>query len=148
MHHKTPLRHPLEAYGLLSDRSEKDTAILFIHGFDGDPVKTWLQFQYLIDSDAQTFHVYSRCDLYFYCHDNVNKLLQDNALKFLGFIRSVFPKPQRDQFTFEPFSSLVTDSMVISLSQARIHLLPKEYSQVVLVGHSIGGALLRLAIWE
>src|SRR2546426_454803 len=128
------------SYALLSSEERKDTAIVFVHGLRGHPVITWLEFQTLIDTLADEYPWYRSCDLFFYTYSNVGTHLLDNAQRCLAFIRGIFPRPQRELFKFEELSP--------ALSEARIFLLPGEYKELVLVGHSIGGLLLRAAMWD
>jgi hypothetical protein len=97
-HHLVWLQHPPRAYASLSDNPVKDVAVIFVHGFGGESVGTWLLFQLLSDSLPDAFPEWKRCDLFFYDYDstNIETLLQVHADRLLEFVRTIFPKPAGD----------------------------------------------------
>lgn len=140
-----PVREPRKAYALLSDSPSKDTAVVFVHGFDGDPVTTWRDFQTLIDR-KEFAAFYENCDLYFYTYSNVGTLVPHNAQQCLTFIRRIFPEPQIELFGCDDIDRVLVSGGAIS--EAIRGSLPGRYRNLILVGHSIGGLLLRGAMWE
>jgi len=148
-HQKVPLAGIPEGYALLSNHKGKNIAIVFVHGFGGHPLKTWLYFQCMIQSLAVEYPWFRNSDLYFYGYTNFDKLPQANATDCLKFIRRVFPSPSRNLFEFDTNSS---PSPSVENRQALIEatysLVPPSYEHLVLVGHSVGGVILRIGLWQ
>ncbi|HKA21136.1 MAG TPA: alpha/beta fold hydrolase [Blastocatellia bacterium] len=133
------------SYALLSPKPHKETAIVFVHGYGGDSIKTWLEFQFLIDSLADEYPWYSGCDLFFYKYDGISSHIPASADSFLAFIRDIFPIPRRDLLDTD-VQDFPGDFQSAAYEYYRT-LLPNQYKHLVLVGHSIGGVVLRMAIW-
>jgi pimeloyl-ACP methyl ester carboxylesterase len=106
------------------------TAIVFVHGFLGDRRKTWLNFQGMADFRT-TPAWWSQCDMYFYSYPSFRQQVGVTASKLEAFINHVFPRP--------PSQILRLDSPFVS----RTELSPRSYTDLVLVGHSEGGLILR-----
>jgi hypothetical protein len=127
-------------YGLISDAVSVDTAVVFVHGFLGDAQGTWLNFQELICSPRRPEHaVWSRCDVFFFSYRSFRDDITESAEALLKFIRAIFPEPPDSIFkspqTWRPLPALLA--------------LTKDkpiYKQLVLVGHSEGGIVIRRAV--
>jgi hypothetical protein len=59
-----------KSYVVLSEATNVQKAIVFVHGFGGKPTETWRDFQTLVDSAPQESQWWSGADLYFYSYLN------------------------------------------------------------------------------
>jgi hypothetical protein len=149
IHHNVAIEGTPGAYALLSNRATKNTAAIFVHGFDGDPWTTWQHFQSMFDLMAIQYPWLAETDFYFYGYTNFDKLLQANAQECLAFVRSVFPRPSSKHFHAPLLGwSPTADNLQRTLNKTRGLLVPEKYEKLLLIGHSLGGALLRLLIWQ
>src|SRR2546426_524830 len=64
MHFRVDVHGFAGTHGWLTEEAPT-TALVFVHGFFGDAVTTWQDFQGLIDHEAQ-LQDFSKLDLYFY----------------------------------------------------------------------------------
>ena len=137
-HHWIDLIEFADSYALLSDHPATDTAVVFVHGFMGDPLTTWTDFQSLVDTFQERFTWWRRSDLYFFGYRSVTEQIMFSAHDFAHFVKHIFPNPPQDLFTFPargswgvvwPPDLLVRD--------------PLPYSKLVLSGHSEGAILIR-----
>ena len=71
-------------------------AMILVHGFNGDPVGTWLRFQELVDELAPEHPAFRTTDLFFYKYASFSTNIPAEADRLLQFIRTVFPMPQPD----------------------------------------------------
>jgi hypothetical protein len=78
-HLHRPLWNYRNSYALLADCKEKNTAVVFVHGFRGHPRKTWLLFQSLVDDVQGDFPEWSTADLFFYGYDAFGTGINLNA---------------------------------------------------------------------
>jgi pimeloyl-ACP methyl ester carboxylesterase len=123
-----------KCFALLSKAADADVrrAVIFIHGFNGNARGTWTDFLSLVDDPAASGVWWEAADLFFFHYqwDSVFRQLTNNTLKIYKFIEDVFPKPEligrAHAYRSESF----------------------EYEELVLVGHSEGGLLLRKVIVE
>ena len=60
------LRGPEYGYAMIRHDMPAKRAIIFVHGFNGDPVSTWLRFQELVDELATDHPSFQLSDLFFY----------------------------------------------------------------------------------
>lgn len=121
-----------KSFALLSEAGQDDIrrAVIFIHGFAGSARKTWTDFLSLVDDASCASSWWEQADLYFFHYqwDSVFQQLTNNTLKIYKFIESIYPKP-----------------WIIG----RGHAYRKEsfqYDELILVGHSEGGLILRKVI--
>jgi hypothetical protein len=125
--------HP-KSFALISPLSAEDVkrAVLFIHGFNGSARGTWTDFLSLVDHQGAG-DWWKDSDLFFlnYQWESVFSQLINNTLTVYKFFRAVFPAPHRALGTDNPFRT------------------PDfNYRDLLLVGHSEGGLLLRKAMVE
>jgi pimeloyl-ACP methyl ester carboxylesterase len=122
-------RVPLEgrSYALLADSESPLTAVVFVHGFDGDSGTTWQHFQTLVDGDTgRMYPWWGDCDLYFYSYPSVSAQIAPNADDLLEFLKRSFPEPRWSE---------------------EIRVFPKRrYERLLLVGHSEGAVVTRATI--
>jgi len=126
-HTHVPLDQVLRrAYVLLSGAATVTTAVVFVHGFKGDPVETWTQFQTIIDTHAEEFPDWERTDVFFFDYDSTKASIDDSKHRLLEFVGKVYPS-----FHFDTEAALP---------------VTRTYSRLILVGHSEGGVVIRAAI--
>jgi hypothetical protein len=101
---------PAGAYASLSPRSEKDTAVVFVHGFMGNPIDTWAYFQVYIDYAAEDTRAWwQSADPYFYGYHSGEWSVDEHATGLLDFLDAVFPGPQVG--LVEPLHELLQESV-------------------------------------
>lgn len=133
--------HP-GSYVLATDAAGVDTAVVFVHGFGGDALKTWLDFHSLIDDDER----FRNADCYFFQYNSFGNSIRNSSSDFRKLLEELREAPEA-WFTSSPGSvprrlrRLMARSQAISLRTG-----PTAYQQLVLVGHSLGGVVLRHAI--
>jgi hypothetical protein len=119
--------------------SDADTAVVFVHGWDGDALDTWLNFPFLISSGAASPNFWKRSDAFFFDYDGVNEHLETSKVFLKRFLRSIFPVPDREIFTAKiPWPT--ENPEVSAIANAR------SYKSLFLVGHSAGAVLIRMII--
>ena len=108
-----------------------ERAVVFVHGFNGSAGGTWTDFISLIDSMANRTW-WEQSDVYFFDYHwaSVFRQVGRNTTTLLGFLDDIFPNPPMELF-----------------STPEVKLREQcEYKELMLVGHSEGGLLLRKAI--
>lgn len=132
------LSRPEDAYALVTNQAE--IAVVFVHGFLGNPRSTWIDFQHLIDRHQDTSPLWSKCDLFFYTypsHDQIKPLAEELLIflreEVLAFGLRVAPR------VFE-FPSGFTLAPRIERKE--------PYKHLVLVGHSTGAVIVRQAVLD
>jgi pimeloyl-ACP methyl ester carboxylesterase len=125
------------SYSLISDADNVDTAVIFVHGFLGGAESTWLNFQEAICSQV-TDH-WSKCDVFFFSYRSFRDDITESADDLLKFIQKIFPDP--------PESIFKIPKRVRGLPcLLELALVRPTYEQLVLVGHSEGGIVIRRAV--
>jgi pimeloyl-ACP methyl ester carboxylesterase len=127
------------AYALVSDDPTADTAVIFVHGFLGDAEGTWISFQELICSKAAKFPLWSKCDAFFFSYRSFRDDITESAADLRKFIQAVFPAPP--PWIFKSATKLPGLPTMVKLTQAQ-----HTYKQLILVGHSEGGIVIRRAV--
>jgi hypothetical protein len=103
-------------------------AVVFIHGFNGSSLDTFGSFN---DDFRNRAEYYGR-DVYFFGYDSLYEQISNSALVFLDFLRNIHNNLQE----------VVTDS---GLSMDRNSSV---YSEIVIVCHSLGAVVTRVALNE
>jgi hypothetical protein len=147
MHWNIQLREKPLALASISDSANVNTAIVFVHGFSGDPDKTWRNFSLLVNVQPAELDWYSRADLFFYGYSNFKNTVPFNSQECFKFVRQVFPQLDLNHFPVVPTDELGWISRLMQGGVQQV-LSSRMYTQLVLVGHSEGGLLLRLGVWE
>ncbi|MFF7251329.1 esterase/lipase family protein [Embleya sp. NPDC008237] len=119
------------SYGMLAEAPEADRAVIFFHGFGGHPFKTWARMQDLIRSDDD----WKGTDAFFIGYDSVTDDIMLSARYVSNIIGQIFPKPPGALFR-------------ASVGRMHYQLRPDgtSYKSLDLVGHSLGGVVLRQAV--
>lgn len=140
MHHAIQIPEHEGSYVLATDSSEGvETAVIFVHGFLGDAYKTWVDFQGRVEEEE-----WASADLYFWQYDSFRASIPASAARFLDFAEEVQQAPE-EWFRVPP------ESVPGAVRHALGALEPlrtgtTSYRRLVLVGHSLGGVVLREAI--
>lgn len=112
-------------------------AVVFVHGLNGTATGSWGRFVEL----ARTDPFLTEADLYFYGYDSIFPNLAENARDFRAFLTQVFPEPH----------SVVAPRRILESEHglaygARCIERDAPYEELVLVGHSLGGLVIRQAL--
>jgi hypothetical protein len=121
------------SYVLLTNQ-KPDTAVVFVHGYGGNPTGTWCRFQSLIDEMQKRFQQWATYDAYFYRYDSVGLQVLINAKDLLGFVNNVFPTPQW--------------KVLDSRSGGGQWRPTRHYTNLILAAHSEGAVIVRRAVLE
>jgi pimeloyl-ACP methyl ester carboxylesterase len=123
-----------KSFALMSPAPGHDVerAIIFVHGFNGSSRGTWTDFLSLVDKQGAD-EWWRVSDLFFFHYQwaSIFSQLINNTLDIYKFIRKIFPKP---------YDVLGKDNAFRDSEFA--------YRELVLVGHSEGGLLLRKVMIE
>jgi hypothetical protein len=103
-----------------------DTAVIFVHGFAGDAVKTWLNFQGLADAYPQQYPWWAAADMFFYSYDSIRTPIRRNARLLGNFVEAVW---QRTWWGSDPSQN-------------------PQYKDLIFAGHSEGGVIIRRLILD
>jgi pimeloyl-ACP methyl ester carboxylesterase len=119
-------------YAILSCGAEPARAVVFVHGWGGSPVSTWYRFQEVVDhlQSADALAWWSVADLFFYRYESRRFSIAEHAEAFLRFLDQVFPVP----------------SLLASVGESQLML--RKYNELYLVGHSLGGVVIRESILD
>jgi pimeloyl-ACP methyl ester carboxylesterase len=119
------------SHAFLSDNPLTRSAVVFVHGFSGSPVYTWVDFPGIAKIQPHAAD-WQFCDLYFFDYQDITGSIDDSADDLRSFLDEVYPRPTR--------------RLQILCANAR-RALP-TYSKLILVGHSEGGVVIRACIAE
>ena len=122
-----------QSYAMLTEESEARHVVIFVHGFGGHPFKTWCQMQNLIPSDDS----WKGTDAYFIGYKSIQNEVSLSAAYMARIIRDICPEPPDNLFRVNARSATY---------QLRSH--KTRYESVDLIGHSLGGVVLRAALLE
>jgi pimeloyl-ACP methyl ester carboxylesterase len=135
LHYPRKIPNFNRSYALLS--SAPEVAVIFVHGFDGDARKTWLDFQHLIDKLGGQFPLWKKCDLFFFSYSSRNQIVP-LAEELVAFINYVVESTRRG----ESGTSLPSGMLIVRPDN------PPSYKNCVLVGHSTGAVIIREAVLQ
>jgi hypothetical protein len=103
-------------------------AVVFIHGYNGDPLTTWAQFHKLIPQTPE----FAECDFFFYGHDGLRGNTLASTVLFYQFLHQLFTQP----------ATITTPILPAAAARAPDF----AYSRVVLSAHSLGAVICRWAL--
>jgi pimeloyl-ACP methyl ester carboxylesterase len=104
------------------------TAILFVHGWKGQAVGTWSDFERLLSASPKC----SSCDLIFYAYDSLRQQTLISATDLYRYLNLMFNWPlQLINKDLEPEAERGTDFY---------------YKRIILVAHSLGAIICRQAL--
>jgi pimeloyl-ACP methyl ester carboxylesterase len=118
-------------FAKLAEDGKTHRCVIFVHGWGGSPEATWFRFQELVDdqSDQSLFGWWRETDLYFYSYESRRFSISEHTERFLRFLDQVYPKR---------LTSLVSGN----------ELEEHTYTELVLVGHSLGAVVLREGVLD
>jgi pimeloyl-ACP methyl ester carboxylesterase len=134
------------SFVLIAPTEKAARSVVFVHGFGGDACGTWSHFQMLIDELDEFRDWFSTTDLFFFQYKSVWERVDSSVDRALKFLDAMVPRPEEEHF-------LVVLDPIISeepLETVRLSALPasRVYEEVILVGHSEGGVVIRKAILD
>jgi alpha-beta hydrolase superfamily lysophospholipase len=100
------------------------TAVIFVHGFNGSALRTWLNFPSMLMADPRA----AGLDVVFFGYDGLFTQAGSSALQFFTFMQALMTSPHA------VFPNFVK----------RPHAF--TYSRVVIVAHSLGAVVVRRAV--
>jgi hypothetical protein len=122
-----------DSYALLSTSPDVHRAAIFVHGYGGHPFKTWCKMQDMISADPN----WDNTDAYFVGYDSTGDEVMLSAAYMARIIREICPEPPDGIFKIRSRSAVY-----------RLRGQGTKYSSIDLIGHSLGGVVLRVAILE
>ena len=114
-----------------------DTAIVFVHGFLGNAVDTWQHFPTLVDELSDGVNWWATCDLYFWNYPSAEQTINQSAFQFREFLKRIVPAPHTQLMSFASGARPTEQEYIRK---------PTEYERLILVGHSLGGVVIRQSI--
>jgi hypothetical protein len=85
----------VNSFALLTENPKVDGAVVFVHGFLGDPHETFYAFQDMVNSHATAATYWTTKDLFFFTYRSFHNAIETSArslLDFIAFISAVPPK--------------------------------------------------------
>ncbi len=105
-------------------------ALLFIHGFNGNAIKTWSDFHELLPECSTC----SGHDVFFYGYDGLRAEMNASAATFRVFLNRIFEETNR----------LLTDNLPQSAQREDDF----RYDELLVVAHSLGAVISRRALLD
>lgn len=105
-------------------------AILFIHGFSGDAIKTWTDFHELLPASTKC----AGRDIFFYGYDGLRAEMNASAAIFRNFLNRVF----------ENTDALLANNLPPSAQREGDFV----YDELLIVAHSLGAVISRRALLD
>lgn len=124
-HGYVSINHPLVNFGIISRKPAKKL-VVFVHGWRGSADSTWGEF-----IKPPTSEWWKETDLIFIKYDSVNQQVAAAADRLRAQINDFYPQPFEDMLLFneKPVREKISN----------------KYEELFLVGHSMGGLVLRRA---
>jgi pimeloyl-ACP methyl ester carboxylesterase len=105
-------------------------AVVFVHGFNGSPSGTWLNFQSMLPRE----HTCAGTDLIFYGYDSLRTRARISGLRLRDFLDTLFSQPR---------------ALIVAPLDPTTGRPPTfGYHRVTLVAHSLGAVVARQALLE
>ncbi len=120
-----------KTYASFSKEPEVRTACIFVHGFNGSPALTWLNFPELSERGVEL----RKADIYYYGYDSLYQQVNVSAVHFEEFLTVLMSNP-----------GAVTPSFIDKYRRDESFLDRPHYQQVLIVGHSLGAVIIRRAL--
>jgi hypothetical protein len=114
-----------KSYAMLC-HATADTAIIFVHGFNGKPTSTWRDFHGLVDEYSSDHEWWGTSDMFFYSYESLHTPIRKNAQKLTEFVEGVWR----------------------GVKSREINTSRGNYKDLILVGHSEGGVVIRRMILD
>jgi len=145
-HHFHYLKTFPGSFVLIAPTEKATRAVVFVHGFGGDSCGTWSHFQMLVDELEEFRTWFSTSDLFFFQYKSVWERIDSSVDRALKFLDAMVPKPEEEEFLVV-LNPILSDE---ALELVRLSALPasRVYEEVILVGHSEGGVVIRKAILD
>jgi len=140
--HESVVLHDGKGHALLSGADTVDTAIVYVHGFLGDPVDTWRDIVYFVDRLPGA--PFAHCDLYFVNYGAEEDFVIASANTIRRFIEHIFPTPPESYFRYAMRE--VDWRLKDNADQVVVVREPGSYRRLILVGHSLGTVVIRRLI--
>lgn len=129
----------------LLTRKPPESAMVFVHGFGGNPSATWVGFERLVDELDEQRASWSCCDLFFYGYHSHNQItpLAEELLQFLGGVAA-----RNERLVLQMQFGLPSSGESLYGSPLTFSLVRgvEPYKGLFLVGHSAGAVIIREAI--
>ncbi len=136
MHHYVQPKSFPGSYCLISDAPHVDRAVLFVHGFLGNATDTWVDFQGL----GPSLPSFSSADLFFLRYNSFKMSVSEAADLVADFLREIYD--ERPEWL--DLSKRLPDWVPLAHGEdPMVRLEPASYRHLTLVGHSLGGVVLR-----
>src|SRR5512134_2486935 len=131
---------PPNSFALLSTDDTTKRVVIFVHGFMGKPGSTWIDFPGQAAKWTKD-NWWKTSDLFFYAYPSVKQATFFSAKALYGWLKQIFPTPNSKcfQLTGVDIPAAYFDLTYDPLVRAA----PAKYDEIVLVGHSEGGLILR-----
>jgi hypothetical protein len=114
-----------KSHAMLSSATGVDTAVNLVHGFGGKPTSTWRDFHGLVDEYSPSYTWWATSDMFFYAYESLHTPIRRNADLLGDFVELVWGG------TWQTNGSCPGS---------------KKYKDLILVGHSEGGVIIRRLI--
>lgn len=115
-----------DSHALLSKGATVDAAIIFVHGFWGRPTSTWGDFSELVRVYTPDYPWLAMSDIFLYAYDSLSTPIRRNAALLNDFVNTVWHSSWQK-------TSVSGHS---------------KYEDLILVGHSEGGVLIRRLVLD
>jgi hypothetical protein len=142
MHSRADVRGYPGSYALLSSDSRAKTAIVFVHGFAGNSVTTWLDFHTRVDDEPHAAR-YTSSDLYFYSYDSTGTDVESSAIRLGNFVADVGVGVDISTFRYWFKERTVN---VDSTAMQELDSMSRAYEKLVFVAHSLGAVIVRRTV--